>query len=212
MKEIWRVAYAMLHDAYAGRPPIESIPVFESVPTAQRRLVEQMLERDVNAPQAHGVGRYFDAFAALGLGRAAASYEAQAAIAWEFAAAAGEERHYPFDLDESESPLQIDLRPTVRAAVEEIGSGVDRGRVSARFHNTLVQASGKVVDRILRDRARVPIVLTGGVFQNATLSAGIAKKLSHEYEVLRHSAVPAGDGGIALGQALIADAILGHKG
>ena len=88
----------------------------------------------------------------------------------------------------------------------------DRGRVSARFHNTLVQASGKVVDRILRDRARVPIVLTGGVFQNATLSAGIAKKLSHEYEVLRHSAVPAGDGGIALGQALIADAILGHKG
>ena len=212
MKEIWRVAYALVHDAYDGRPPIESIPLFQSIPATPRRLVAQMLERDLNAPKAHGVGRYFDAFAALGLQRPWASYEAQAAIAWEFAATADEDGHYPFELDESVSPLQVDLRRTVRAAVDELASGVDRGQVSARFHNTLIHASGQVVARIFRDRDCVPIVLTGGVFQNATLSAGIHKKLSNEYGVLRHSSVPAGDGGIALGQALIADAILGDKG
>jgi hydrogenase maturation protein HypF len=212
MKEIWRVAYSLVHDAYDGQPPIESMPLFGSIPATRRGLVAQMLERDLNAPQAHGVGRYFDAFAALGLRRPWASYEAQAAIAWEFAAASDEDGHYPFELDESASPLQIDLRPTVRAAVDELASGVEPGQVSARFHNTLVDASGQVVVRLLRDRDSVPIVLTGGVFQNATLSAGIHKKLSHEYEVLRHSSVPAGDGGIALGQALIADAILGDKG
>jgi len=212
MKEIWRVAYALLHDSYDGRPPIESMDVFESVPKESQRLVGQMLERDLNVPAAHGVGRYFDAFGALGLGRPSASYEAQVAIAWDFAATPDHRRAYPFEMDEAQTPSEIDLRPTARAAVEDLLSGVDKGIVSARFHNTIVDASVAIVERLLAARGDMPVVLTGGVFHNSKLSAGIAHKLANKYEVLRHSKVPAGDGGIALGQALIADAILGDKG
>jgi hydrogenase maturation factor HypF (carbamoyltransferase family) len=70
----------------------------------------------------------------------------------------------------------------------------------------------RVLEALLANRESVPVALTGGVFQNDRLCQGIEKKLSNKYKVLRHREVPPGDGGIALGQALIADAFLGDKG
>jgi hydrogenase maturation protein HypF len=84
--------------------------------------------------------------------------------------------------------------------------------VSGRFHNTLVTVTVQVVEALLAEVGSLPVALTGGVFQNARLAAGIVEKLSKEIKVLRHGEVPPGDGGIALGQALIAGAFLGDKG
>ena len=212
MREVWRIAYALVHDAFDGAPPIEALAVFEGIAPEHLRIVSQMLERDLNSPKARGLGRYFDGFGALGLCRPQSAYEGQVAIAWDQAANANVRDAYPFDIDRSATPIEVDLRAAVRAAVADLLSGVAAGDVSARFHNTVVTVTVAVVEALLAECGAHPVALTGGVFQNARIAGGIEEKLAHKNKVLRHREVPPGDGGIALGQALIADAILGDKG
>ena len=212
MREVWRIAYALVDDAFDGAAPIESLALFDAVSGEARGVVAQMLERDLNAPAAHGVGRYFDAFGALALARPESSYEGQVAIAWDVAADEGAHEPYGFELDESTTPPQIDLRPAAREAVGALLAGASPGVISGRFHATLVEATAVVTEQLLGRLGPLPVALTGGVFQNSTLCSGVQAKLHNKYKVLRHQEVPPGDGGIALGQALIADAFLGDKG
>jgi hydrogenase maturation protein HypF len=212
MREVWRIAYALLYDAFDGNPPVDSLPLFDDVAPESIRIVSQMIERSLNSPRARGVGRYFDGFGALALRRPVSTYEGQIAIAWDHVANDAVEEAYPFALDRSTSPMEVDLRPAVRAVVEDLVSGVSPRDASGRFHNTVVTVTVEVVEALLADLGSVPVALTGGVFQNARLAGGITKKLSNKVQVLRHAEVPPGDGGIALGQALIADAFLGDKG
>ena len=212
MREVWRIAYAMLHDAFDGCPPIDSLPLFRDVAPESIRVVSQMIERELNSPLARGVGRYFDGFGSLALARPVSTYEGQVAIAWDHVAANQVRDAYPFALDRIASPTEVDLRPAVRAAFEDVVTGVPPALISGRFHNTVVMVTVEVVEALLADLGSVPVALTGGVFQNARLTTGIVEKLGNKIQLLRHREVPPGDGGIALGQALIAGAILGDKG
>jgi hydrogenase maturation protein HypF len=212
MREVWRIGYALLHDAYDGAPPNDSIALLGDVPETSMALVKQMIERRLNAPQARGVGRYFDGFGALALGRAHSTYEGQVAIAWDQVANESILDAYPAEIDRTRTPWEVDLRSAVRAAVDDLRAKVPAGDVSARFHNAVVAVTVELLEALWADRGGLPVALTGGVFQNAWLAAGIESKISNKNRVLRHSKVPPGDGGIALGQALIADAILGDKG
>ena len=211
MREVWRISYALLHDAFDGKPPVESVPLFGAVSPESIRVVGQMIERGLNAPRARGVGRYFDGFGAMAFQRPVSRYEGQVAMAWDHVASDTVTEAYPFDFDRNRAPMEVDLRPAVRAAFEDVVSGVAPGDVSARFHNALIDLTVEVVEGLSRSLGNVPVALTGGVFQNSRLTAGIVQKLSNEVALLRHSEVPPGDGGIALGQALIADAFLGDK-
>ena len=96
--------------------------------------------------------------------------------------------------------------------MNDIVEGTPPGAISARFHRTVARASASLAETLLEEIGPVPVALTGGVFQNARLCSDIELQLSSKYEVLRHREVPPGDGGIAIGQALIADAFLGDKG
>jgi hydrogenase maturation protein HypF len=212
MREVWRIAYALIHDAFDGEPPIDSIAVFDQVPPESIRIVSQMIDRDLNCPRARGVGRYFDGLGALALGRPTSTYEGQVAIAWDHIADDATRGSYPFTLDREHAITEVDLRPMVRAAVADLISGVSPGDISARFHNTIVAVTVDRVEALWAELGDIPVALTGGVFQNAHLLGQIIEKLPNEISVLRHSEVPPGDGGIALGQALIADAFLGDKG
>ena len=167
-----------------------------------------MIDRGLNAPSVRGIGRYFDAVGALVLGRPRASYEGQVAIAWNVVADPNETGHYPFALHRTDAPKEVDLRPMVRAVVGDILSGVSEGTISAKFHNTLIRATGAVVRDLVEVIGRPPVLLTGGVFQNALLSEGLVADLSNDFQCFTHGEVPPGDGGIALGQALVADAIV----
>ena len=94
----------------------------------------------------------------------------------------------------------------------DLSAGLSPGAISARFHNTLSGLTSDVVGSLLAEVGDMPVGLTGGVFQNARLVTDIIEKMPSKIKLLRHREVPPGDGGIALGQALIADAILGDKG
>ncbi|HSD22489.1 MAG TPA: carbamoyltransferase HypF, partial [Anaeromyxobacter sp.] len=170
-------------------------------------LVQRLLATGLHAPLAHGAGRAFDAAGALALGRAVSRYEGQVALALDNAAGHGiAAPPYPFDVDTGGPVIELDLRPLWRALVEDVSLGAAPAIVSARFHAALARAGGELVRRASRTTGRLPVVLTGGCFQNARLTEGILGELSLSFEVYPHGQVPPGDGGIALGQALVADA------
>ena len=168
--------------------------------------MRRLLETGLNTPRAHGAGRAFDAAGALALGRGVSRYEGQVALALDNAAGLGVAAPYPFDLDTAGPVIELDLRPLWRALVEDVALGAAPAIVSARFHAALARAGAELVRRASRTTGRLPVVLTGGCFQNARLTEGILGELSLSFEVYPHGQVPPGDGGIALGQALVADA------
>ena len=204
IREPWRIGLALLLDAYDGDPP--GLWNFPAIPEDTGVQVRQALTLGINAPKAHGMGRLFDGIGALVLGLGKARYEGEVALAWNLAADPGAHGRYPFGIDTRGSLLELDLRPMVRALVEEHLVGVPAPRLSAKFHDTLAHATATLVG-LVRDRAGdLPVVLTGGCFQNARLAEGLAAALEPEFEVHLHRQVPPGDGGIALGQVMVADA------
>lgn len=211
IRQVWRIALAALDDAFDGAPPLERLRLFDAVADRDRVVVRQMLARGLNAPLAHGAGRYFDAIGALGLARPETSYEGQVALEWNLVLDAHESGGYPFELGSGPACPQVDLRPLVRAAALDVAGGVPAGIVSARFHNAMAEVAAAVVHQA--GRTPLPLVLTGGCFQNAELVGRILDRLAGSREILCHGAVPPGDGGVALGQVLVALlASAGHSG
>ncbi len=206
IREPWRIALAAVLDAFGPGAPLERLPLFREIAPGELAVVRRLLETGLNTPRAHGAGRAFDAAGALALGRGVSRYEGQVALALDNAAGLGVAAPYPFDLDTAGPVIELDLRPLWRALVEDVALGAAPAIVSARFHAALARAGAELVRRASRTTGRLPVVLTGGCFQNARLTEGILGELSLSFEVYPHGQVPPGDGGIALGQALVADA------
>jgi hydrogenase maturation protein HypF len=85
----------MLDDAFDGAPPLDELRLFRELGDEELRVARRMLASGLNSPRAHGVGRYFDAFGALGLNRRRSSFEGQLALEWNMAAlaASGDRGH-----------------------------------------------------------------------------------------------------------------------
>jgi len=208
IREVWRVALALLDDAFAGAPPLDALGLFHAIPSDRIEVVRTMVARRLNAPLAHGVGRLFDAVGGLVLCRERASYEGQVALEWNLAADPAETGRYGFTIDEKVAPWELDLRPMVGELVEELRAGESAAALSGRFHNTLAAATAALLRVARRQVGRLPVVLTGGCFQNALLTERLLAELQPDFDVYLHGEVPPGDGGIALGQAVVADAVL----
>jgi hydrogenase maturation protein HypF len=206
VRQPWRLALALLDDAFKGEAPVDGFPVFHHISTGDMDIVSRMIRRGFNTPMVHGLGRYFDAFGALLLDRPHASYEGQIALELNMAADPAEKRRYDYSIEHDPSPWQVDLRPAVRDAVFECLGGEPVARIAARVHNTLAAASVDLVRAAAHGAGRLPVVLSGGCFQNARLTESILRGLEKEFTVHVHQRVPPGDGGIALGQAVVAAA------
>jgi hydrogenase maturation protein HypF len=96
----------------------------------------------------------------------------------------------------------------VKAAVDDLMAGRSAATISARFHNTIAAATADVARAMLLRLGPMPVVLSGGCFQNARLAGSVIDALVPAARVVMNRDVPAGDGGIALGQAFVADARL----
>jgi hydrogenase maturation protein HypF len=164
-----------------------------------------MLARHVGSPRTSSMGRLFDAVAALCDLPPVISFEGQAAMALEFAAEESESGAYPLVLSpcRRHDDLVIDWEPLVQALLADRAGGVPVGRRSARFHNALAEMAVAVARAVAT--SKIPIVLTGGCFQNALLTRRTRARLSAAgFQVYTHRQVPPGDGGLALGQVFLA--------
>ena len=154
-------------------------------------------------------GRLFDAVSALLGVRKEVYYEGQAAIELEMAADSTEEGTYPFDLKESGDVTEVLLEPLIKGIVSDLINSVSVGSISSRFHHTMATI---ILDRCLalRKLNRIDrVVLSGGVFQNALLLEKTLDLLDRNaFKVYIHHRVPTNDGGIALGQVVIANEII----
>lgn len=202
IQQVWRIALAVLDDAFEGTPPLHRLPLFRDANRRAIDSVRRMIDRGLNSPRARGVGRLFDALGALGLTMPDARYEGEVALQWNNAADPYERGRYEIVVREGTAPWEIDPRPMIKAAVLDLIAGVPASIVSAKFHNTIAEVTIEVA-RAASGNA-LPVVLTGGCFQNALLTERVLRGLPDAYT---HHDIPPGDGGIALGQAVIADAL-----
>ena len=211
IRQVWRIALSLLDDAFEGHPPLEAFRVFDGISPERIASVRSLAAGGVGSPLARGVGRYFDAFGALFLDRSDAHYEGQVALEWNAAADPEERGRFPYAIEWGDSPA-LDLRPALRAAVDAHRSGASAATISGRFHNTVARATGELVRFGASGEEGLPVVLTGGCFQNSLLAERTASELSPEFRVFLHGEVPPGDGGLAVGQALVADAVARRRG
>jgi hydrogenase maturation protein HypF len=172
-------------------------------------MVLRQLEQGLNVVPTSSMGRLFDAVSAL-LGVALeATYEGQAAIEMEQVAWTGGAEAataYPFELREVEGRLRVLLAPMLAALLEERRHGVPAAISAARFHVTVAEMTAAVCGQLRADGGPSTAALSGGVFQNGLLLGLTVKALrAAGFEVLWPRQVPANDGGLALGQAVLAE-------
>lgn len=205
IRQPWRVALALLDDAFDGEPPLDALALFRDLPPLEITAVRRMIARNFNSTPARGVGRYFDAVGAIVMAMPLARYEGEVAFRWNMVAGDAERGRYPIVIRDGIAPWEIDPRPIVRGVIDDLFGGCSPSTISARFHNTLAAATVEVVRAALAMRGTMPVVLSGGCFQNARLAESVIEPLGR---VFMNRRVPPGDGGIALGQAFVADALL----
>jgi hydrogenase maturation protein HypF len=206
IQEPWRMAASYLAQHFGERFLDLPIPFVRQLDRRSVEVLLRMIERGVNSPLTSSCGRLFDAVAALAGIRQTVTYEAQAAIELEMALAGpADDSAYPLAVRAEGAEMLIDTQPLFEALVEDLRQGVSAGVISRRFHNGLVQVFSDLAE-LLRERTSLNrVCLSGGTFQNTYLLESLRARLeASRFEVFTHSEVPAGDGGLSLGQALVA--------
>jgi hydrogenase maturation protein HypF len=201
------------------------------LPAGSDRLaaLRHQLRHRLNAPPTSSMGRLFDAAAALSGVRQVVTYEAQAAIEFESAADPGETAAYEFDchwiagtLPARDSgyaknagrmpAIQIDPAPVFASLMADRRAGLPLSRLAARFHNGVALMTRDVCRRLRDAHGLNDVVLSGGVWQNVTLLRQTVRLLrADRFTVYPHRLVPPNDGGLALGQAVVANYELGIR-
>jgi hydrogenase maturation protein HypF len=208
VRQPWRMALSYVRDTFGPGSPPPGLRFLQSIPEKQVDLVDAMLLRGINSVETSSSGRLFDAVASLINLRQEVNFEGQAAIELEMIAQANLEQRYPFNVDEGEL-AQVDMRPMIENIVQDLSRSKPAAYIAACFHNTVAAAIVEVCRNIrARDQLK-RVCLSGGTFQNAYLLRRAVEGLRREgFEVYLHTLVPPNDGGISLGQAVIANEVL----
>ncbi len=191
VKEIWRIGYALCRDTglYGGFPV---------------SMAETQLRSGLNCPLSSGMGRLFDGAASLMDICQNASYEGEGAVLLESAADENCTECYPCEIS---GDNVFDYAPMVRAILADRAAGVSRGRMAARFMNTLCLMAADITEAIGRESGVNAAVLSGGSFQNMYILSRLPRMLEQRgFRVYTHSRVSCSDEGLSLGQLMILNA------
>ncbi|MCF8227648.1 MAG: carbamoyltransferase HypF [Bacteroidales bacterium] len=199
-KNPWRMLLGYLYHYQKEDLQLDQFEVLQSIAPDQSQLVLDMLRKDINSPLTSSAGRLFDAVSAL-LGLCTtASFHAEAPMKLESAAAKNINDSYSFTIAED-----ISFKETFTAIIADLNRGMDKGIISAKFHNTLINTIFAAAKKISLESGINKVALSGGTFQNRYLLEGVETKLSENgYKVFSQEKIPANDGGLALGQLMIA--------
>jgi hydrogenase maturation protein HypF len=185
----------------AGLPWDAGLPCVKACAADELALLQRQLERGLACVATSSMGRLFDAVSSLVGVCHRAGYEAQAALELEAAAASAwdaETSAYAFAGD-------LDPAPVLGALVADLRRGTPAPVLAARFHRAVAGAVAEICRRARRDTGLATVALSGGVFANALLEEECTRLLTGDgFAVLRHGEVPPNDGGLALGQLVVA--------
>jgi len=206
VREPRRCGLSVIYEAFFGNvsEQLEEFPTLAAFSDSERKIVKTMLRQGLNSPWTSSVGRLFDAVASLIGLRQVARHEGQAAMELEWLAEQDTTRYcYPFELLPASdgAASELDWRQMVRQILSEVAAGASRAAIARAFHNTLVE----MIARVAQGHPGVPVVLSGGCFQNRLLTElTLARLQAAGVQVYWHQRVPPNDGGIALGQVVAA--------
>jgi len=209
IKKPYRMALSYLYTLLGDDLPLAGLPLADLEP-GEVEIVRKQLERGVNSPLTSSAGRLFDAVSALAGVRGEIDYEAQAAIELEMAAPDKVEdfegESYPFAIIEEQGVRVVRLTGLISSVARDVRAGVPVPIVSARFHHTVAQIITGMCRAIAEESGIKEVALSGGVFQNRLLLKLATSALKREdFRVLTHHLVPCNDGGVSLGQAVVAN-------
>ena len=204
--EPWRIAASLLYQIYGDDMMKLNIDFIKLLGKKEWKIIKKMLEKNINLSLTSSMGRLFDAVSALLGIREEIYYEGQAAIELEMTAGPYESGEYEYGIKEYNEKREILLDPLIRSIVSDIEIGIGAEKISARFHNTVARIALDMSIYIRKLKGINRVALSGGVFQNIfLLDRTYDLLISKDFSVYTHQRVPTNDGGIALGQAVIAN-------
>lgn len=212
IREPWRMAVAYLISLY-GEEETLKLPLASVRRAGERdvRLIARLVEHRLNTPPTSSAGRLFDAVAALAgvPGSRRTTYEGQAAVELELAANGPASRRYPFRLHLGGARWVVETHETVAGVVEDLLAGRKIGEISSAFHRTVAEMVVAGCEGIRSAGGASAVALSGGTFQNLLLMEQVVELLAGKgFTTYRHRRVPTSDGGLSLGQAVLADGAL----
>ncbi|KKM00080.1 hypothetical protein LCGC14_1808030, partial [marine sediment metagenome] len=205
IKEPWRMALSYLKASYGKDFYRPAHKWLKRIEPHKLSPVNTLIEKKINSPLTSSMGRLFDAVASIIGLRDEVNYEGQAAIELEMLASKQEKGDYPFEVFLRGEELIIDPCPIIRAVIDDLNKDKTRDIIAARFHNSVSSIILKICQLLREKRGLNIVALSGGVFQNIYLLERTFSLLEKAgFETYTHQHVPANDGGISLGQAIIA--------
>lgn len=215
--EPWRMAGSYMENSgidmrvLADMKPLDRIGIEDKNRIASRiEVVKNMIYTGFNSPFTSAVGRLFDAVSALAGLCYYSGFEGQAAMELEFSCEPGFHGTYPYEIYLENGVYLIKTSGIINGVLRDRHKNIPSGIISSVFHETVATIINEICCRLCNDTGFNKVVLSGGVFQNMLLLASSIKKLELSgLEVFIHKRVPANDGGLSLGQSVIAMAEAG---
>jgi hydrogenase maturation protein HypF len=207
VRQPWRIAAAYLAQYYGADFADQlDLPFTRTLDRATWNLLHRMAAKQLNSPYTSSLGRVFDAVAALIGLRSSVHYEGQAAIELEAIAQPNAEP-YPSSIIDS-MPYEFDLSPTFAAIVRDLQANTPLPHIAGRFHAAIAALLTNACIVARRDTGVNSVALSGGVFQNRLLLTSLRTRLeAANFRVYTNRRVPPNDGGLSLGQAVVAAAV-----
>ncbi|MFL6278301.1 MAG: carbamoyltransferase HypF [Blastocatellia bacterium] len=203
IREPWRMAAIYLHRTMGNEFLNLDLPFVQQLDRRRWTTLQRMAESGTNSPQTSSMGRLFDAVSSLLGLRNVVNFEGQAAIELEAIADRNSTAGYEFDT--AGDIIKADA--VIQQAVADLLDGASPASVSAKFHHGVARLIAFVACKARGEHRLNRVVLSGGVFQNMFLLEQTCRRLTADgFEVFTHHRVPPNDGGISLGQAVVANA------
>jgi hydrogenase maturation protein HypF len=198
--EPWRTAFSFIYKYFGDNFDYDSLQVFNTIGRQNLLLIKDMLDKKINSPLSSGAGRLFDAVSAL-LGLCSVStFDSEAPMRLESITDKQVESVYPFSIING----SVNFSETFESLTRDLNIE-SRPVIAAKFHNTVASIILDISKQIRKKTLINKVILSGGVFQNKYLLEKSLRLLNHDrFKVLTNHLVPVNDGGISLGQLMIA--------
>jgi len=208
IKEPWRMAVSYLYDVFGEDMRGLDIPVLKAISEDKISFIIDMISKKINSPETSSLGRLFDGISAIIGIRNLVCFEGQAAMELEMLSEENTGKTYDYEWVSDDNVYKILTAPIIKGIVSDVHNGVHPSVIGGKFHRTVIRLFTELCKIMRKDTDIKRIALSGGVFQNSILLSGMVKSLEENgFKVYTHKLVPANDGGISLGQAVIAAAV-----